>query len=118
MLSAGSHPDSPGQVLGAVCRRQTEGGFDICECVCAHEHEVRRLVNLLRQPQSYCTDAERLQELAGPSGDTAISITMSLMAWRVIAVILFLLRPPILRGSNLPGKLSYNGEDPPTPPVD
>ncbi|XP_072663169.1 small integral membrane protein 14 isoform X2 [Canis lupus baileyi] len=81
-----------------------EGGFDPCECVCSHEHAMRRLINLLRQSQSYCTDTECLQELPGPSGDNGISITMILMAWMVIAVILFLLRPPNLRGSNLTGK--------------
>uniref|UniRef100_A0A8D1DN35 Small integral membrane protein 14 n=1 Tax=Sus scrofa TaxID=9823 RepID=A0A8D1DN35_PIG len=81
-----------------------EGGFDPCECVCSHEHAMRRLINLLRQSQSYCTDTECLQELPGPSSDNGISITMILMAWMVIAVILFLLRPPNLRGSNLTGK--------------
>ncbi|XP_035570385.1 small integral membrane protein 14 isoform X5 [Canis lupus familiaris] len=39
-----------------------EGGFDPCECVCSHEHAMRRLINLLRQSQSYCTDTECLQE--------------------------------------------------------
>nr|KAF6502738.1 small integral membrane protein 14 [Molossus molossus] len=23
-----------------------EGGFDPCECVCSHEHAMRRLINL------------------------------------------------------------------------
>ncbi|XP_023387936.1 small integral membrane protein 14 isoform X1 [Pteropus alecto] len=97
-----------------------EGGFDPCECVCSHEHAMRRLINLLRQSQSYCTDTECLQELPGPSVDNGISITMILMAWMVIAVILFLLRPPNLRGSNLTGKPTspHNGQDPPAPPVD
>uniref|UniRef100_A0A8D1VIN5 Small integral membrane protein 14 n=1 Tax=Sus scrofa TaxID=9823 RepID=A0A8D1VIN5_PIG len=56
----------------------------------------------------------------GPSSDNGISITMILMAWMVIAVILFLLRPPNLRGSNLTGKPTspHNGQDPPAPPVD
>uniref|UniRef100_A0AAY4A4N8 Small integral membrane protein 14 n=1 Tax=Denticeps clupeoides TaxID=299321 RepID=A0AAY4A4N8_9TELE len=40
-----------------------EGGFDPCECVCSHEHAMRRLINLLRQSQSYCTDTECLQEM-------------------------------------------------------
>ncbi|XP_012609379.1 small integral membrane protein 14 isoform X2 [Microcebus murinus] len=97
-----------------------EGGFDPCECVCSHEHAMRRLINLLRQSQSYCTDTECLQELPGPSGDNGISVTMILMAWMVIAVILFLLRPPNLRGSILSGKptSANNGQDPPAPPVD
>uniref|UniRef100_A0A2K5F322 Small integral membrane protein 14 n=1 Tax=Aotus nancymaae TaxID=37293 RepID=A0A2K5F322_AOTNA len=80
-----------------------EGGFDPCECVCSHEHAMRRLINL-----------------PGPSGDNGISVTMILVAWMVIALILFLLRPPNLRGSNLPGKPTspHNGQDPPAPPVD
>uniref|UniRef100_A0A8C6GTQ5 Small integral membrane protein 14 n=1 Tax=Mus spicilegus TaxID=10103 RepID=A0A8C6GTQ5_MUSSI len=114
-----------------------EGGFDPCECVCSHEHAMRRLINLLRQSQSYCTDTECLRELPGPSSDSGISITVILMAWMVIAVLLFLLRPPNLRGSSLPGKPSSphscrclllqvaksqckgdQGQDPPAPPVD
>ncbi|KAB0368434.1 hypothetical protein FD755_020200 [Muntiacus reevesi] len=27
-----------------------EGGFDPCECVCSHEHAMRRLINLYRGP--------------------------------------------------------------------
>uniref|UniRef100_A0A8C4QH85 Small integral membrane protein 14 n=1 Tax=Eptatretus burgeri TaxID=7764 RepID=A0A8C4QH85_EPTBU len=26
-----------------------EGGFDPCECICSHEHAMRRLLNLVRQ---------------------------------------------------------------------
>ncbi|XP_067387302.1 small integral membrane protein 14 [Emydura macquarii macquarii] len=99
-----------------------EGGFDPCECICSHEHAMRRLINLLRQSQSYCTDTECLQELPGPnsSGDNGISITMIMMAWVVIALILFLLRPTNLRGSNMAGKPTspHNGQEPPAPPVD
>lgn len=97
-----------------------EGGFDPCECICSHEHAMRRLINLLRQSQSYCTDTECLRELPGPSSDSGISITVILMAWMVIAVLLFLLRPSNLRGSRLSGKPSspHSGQDPPAPPVD
>ncbi|TFK14855.1 syntaxin-binding protein 3 [Platysternon megacephalum] len=99
-----------------------EGGFDPCECICSHEHAMRRLINLLRQSQSYCTDTECLQELPGPnsSGDNGISIAMIMMAWVVIALVLFLLRPTNLRGSNMAGKPAspHNGQEPPAPPVD
>uniref|UniRef100_A0A803VBB0 Small integral membrane protein 14 n=1 Tax=Ficedula albicollis TaxID=59894 RepID=A0A803VBB0_FICAL len=83
-----------------------EGGFDPCECICSHEHAMRRLINLLRQSQSYCTDTECLQELPGPnsSSDNGISFAMIMMAWVVIALVLFLLRPSNLRGSNTAGK--------------
>ncbi|NWU74871.1 small integral membrane protein 14 [Myiozetetes cayanensis] len=99
-----------------------EGGFDPCECICSHEHAMRRLINLLRQSQSYCTDTECLQELPGPnsSSDSGISFAMIMMAWVVIALVLFLLRPNNLRGSNTAGKPTsqHNGQEPPAPPVD
>ena len=42
-----------------------DGGFDPCECIFNHEMAMRRLLSLLRQSQSYCTDNEctvRLEE--------------------------------------------------------
>ncbi|KAM4672816.1 small integral membrane protein 14 isoform 1-T1 [Amazona ochrocephala] len=105
-----------------IQRTMAEGGFDPCECICSHEHAMRRLINLLRQSQSYCTDTECLQELPGPnsSGDNGISFAMIIMAWVVIALVLFLLRPSNLRGSNTAGKPAspHNGQEPPAPPVD
>ena len=97
-----------------------EGEFDPCECVHSHGHAMRGLTNLLWQTQSYCTDTECRRELPGPSSDSSASITVMLMAWMVIAVLLFLLRPPRLRGSSLPGKpfSPHSGQDPPAPPVD
>nr|XP_034968912.1 small integral membrane protein 14 isoform X2 [Zootoca vivipara] len=76
-----------------------EGGFDPCECICSHEHAMRRLINLLRQSQSYCTDTECLQELPGPnpSADNDISVTMIMVGWLVLALVLFLMRPANLR---------------------
>ncbi|XP_074085707.1 small integral membrane protein 14 [Macrotis lagotis] len=99
-----------------------EGGFDPCECVCSHEHAMRRLINLLRQSQSYCTDTECLQELPGPNSsvDPGLSVTMIIMFWVAIAMVLFLMRPFNLRGSIIAGKPTspHNGQDPPAPPVD
>lgn len=34
------------------------GGFDPCECAFSQEAAMRRLLSLLRQSQSYCTDTE------------------------------------------------------------
>ncbi|XP_076868628.1 small integral membrane protein 14 [Brachyhypopomus gauderio] len=101
-----------------------EGGFDPCECICSQEHAMRRLLNLLRQSQSYCTDTECLQELPGPGtpagGD--LTLPMIIMGWMVLALLLFLLRPSSLRGprvSSKPTSPSTNhGRDPPSPPVD
>ena len=38
-----------------------DGGFDPCECIFNHEMAMRRLLSLLRQSQSYCTDNECVQ---------------------------------------------------------
>ncbi|XP_029008269.1 small integral membrane protein 14 [Betta splendens] len=103
-----------------------EGGFDPCECVCTQEYAMRRLINLLRQSQSYCTDSECPQELPGPggqiSGGNDLTLPMVLMGWVVLALVLFLLRPSSLRGPRLTGKHigphNSNGREPPAPPVD
>ncbi|KAL4640344.1 small integral membrane protein 14 [Arapaima gigas] len=101
-----------------------EGGFDPCECICSHEHAMRRLINLLRQSQSYCTDTECLQELPGPGASTGgdFTVPMIIVGWMVLALILFLLRPASLRGSGAagkpPGPPSNQGREPPAPPVD
>ncbi|KAG9342440.1 hypothetical protein JZ751_016442 [Albula glossodonta] len=90
-----------------------EGGFDPCECICSHEHAMRRLINLLRQSQSYCTDTECLQEMPGPSSSEAgdLTVPMIMMAWVVLALVLFLFRPASLRGPGATGKPGspYNG---------
>ncbi|XP_041067128.1 small integral membrane protein 14 [Cetorhinus maximus] len=101
-----------------------EGGYDPCECICSHEHAMRRLINLLRQSQSYCTDNECLQELPGPnaSSDGGITLSMIMMAWIIIALVLFLMRPASLRGYQTGGKShgpqNNPRQDPPAPPVD
>ncbi|XDV14936.1 hypothetical protein PO909_015100 [Leuciscus waleckii] len=85
-----------------------EGGYDPCECICSHEHAMRRLINLLRQSQSYCTDTECLQEIPGPSSSVEgdITLPMIIMGWLVLALVIFMLRPASLRGSSSSGKPS------------
>ncbi|KAM9793113.1 small integral membrane protein 14 [Neosynchiropus ocellatus] len=103
-----------------------EGGFDPCECVCSHEHAMRRLINLLRQAQSYCTDTECLLELPGPSGSGGaggdFSFPMIVMGWMVLALLLFLLRPSSLRRPRIAAKPTgpdnSDQREPPAPPVD
>ncbi|XP_031672327.1 small integral membrane protein 14 isoform X3 [Oncorhynchus kisutch] len=82
-----------------------EGGFDPCECICTQEHAMRRLISLLRQSQSYCTDTECPQDLPGPSGSVGggdLTVPVVLMGWMVLVLLLFLLRPNSLRGSPAP----------------
>ncbi|XP_077333747.1 small integral membrane protein 14 [Lithobates pipiens] len=103
-----------------------EGNFDPCECICSHNYAMRRLISLLRQSQSYCTDTECLQELPGPnsssSSDGGFNVAMIVMAWLVIGFTLFLLRPRSLRGARATGKPTSPHNDPshepPAPPVD
>ncbi|ESN99742.1 hypothetical protein HELRODRAFT_185806 [Helobdella robusta] len=101
-----------------------DGNFDPCECVWSHDAAMRRLLNLLRNSQSYCTENECIQDLPGPSSDMSSSfygfsmMTMMIIGWLVVATALFLLRPPSLRRSN-DGKPRNQGEpgnqDPPPP---
>ncbi|XP_026126128.1 small integral membrane protein 14 [Carassius auratus] len=102
-----------------------EGGFDPCECICSHEHAMRRLISLLRQSQSYCTDTECLQDMPGPSSSVEgdITVPMIIMGWLVLALMLFLIRPASMRGPSASSKPSgprgNPGRDPPAaPPVD
>ncbi|KAL3067023.1 small integral membrane protein 14 [Trematomus bernacchii] len=103
-----------------------EGGFDPCECICTHEHAMRRLINLLRQSQSYCTDTDCPQELPAPGGSVGgggeLTLPLVLMGWAVVALLLFLMRPSSLRRSRPTGKASgpHNSDrrEPPAPPVD
>ncbi|XP_020497567.1 small integral membrane protein 14 [Labrus bergylta] len=103
-----------------------EGGFDPCECICSHEYAMRRLINLLRHSQSYCTDTECPQELPGPSGSVGgggeLTLPMMVVGWMVLALVLFLLRPSSLRGSRQTdkptGPHNRDRREPPAPPVD
>ncbi|PFX18365.1 small integral membrane protein 14-like [Stylophora pistillata] len=97
--------------------------FDPCECICSHEGAMRRLISLLRSSQSYCTDNQCLQELPGPQGNdtggdshTAFYI---MIAWLIIAFVLYLLRPQSMRqGPEKPSRSDRGpGPQPPAPPV-
>ncbi|TRY76120.1 hypothetical protein DNTS_010239 [Danionella cerebrum] len=83
-----------------------EGGFDPCECICSHEHAMKRLINLLRQSQSYCTDTECLQEMPGPNSSVEgdLTLPMIIMGWVILAFVLFVFRPASLRGPSANGK--------------
>nr|XP_020457801.1 small integral membrane protein 14 [Monopterus albus] len=103
-----------------------EGGFDPCECICNQEYAMRRLINLLRQSQSYCTDTECPQELPGPGGPVGgggdLTLPMVLIGWVVVALVLFLMRPSSRRDPHSTGKPTgphnSEGREPPAPPID
>jgi len=78
------------------------GGFDPCECIFSQEFALRRLLSLLRNSQSYCTDNECYQDqLPGPlpsSSSNDFSMWLFTIAWVIVAAVLFMMRPS--RGRN------------------
>jgi len=98
-----------------------DGGFDPCECIWNHENNMQRLMNLLRNSQSYCTENECVQELPGPNGEPmsgGMSMMLMMMGWLVVATALFLLRPNSLRdrGDRKPSRPNGGNDDAPPPP--
>jgi len=100
--------------------------FDPCECVWNHEMAMQRLMNLLRNSQSYCTDNECIQELPGPNSDPSgaggfSTMMMMMIGWLVIATALFLLRPSSMRrqtSNEKPAPMGGGGNgEPPAPSV-
>jgi len=90
--------------------------FDPCECIFNHEMAMRRLLSLLRSSQSYCQDNECQDgALPGPGESTGPdnSFLMMTMAWVVLAVTLYFLRPNSLRNdtNGKPSNGNNNGGD-------
>lgn len=101
-----------------------DDNMDICECIWSHELAMRRLLSLLRQSQSHCTETECIDEFTGlPSAplSESNSFVMMAMLWMVVALVLFLLRPRNLRNNSPDPKPRNNESDnndgrPPLPP--
>eukprot|EP00118_Oscarella_pearsei_P003057 m.12735 g.12735 ORF g.12735 m.12735 type:complete len:105 (+) comp24259_c0_seq2:68-382(+) len=99
------------------------GGWDPCECICSHEGAMRRLLSLLRQAQSSCTDNQCFGTVPNPAGsdggDGGMTVWALLILWLIIAILLYLFRPASMR--QRAGKPIGNDEDleprPPAPPV-
>ncbi|XP_071946337.1 small integral membrane protein 14-like [Antedon mediterranea] len=91
-----------------------EGGYDPCECIWSREGAMRRLISLLRNSQTTCTENECMN-LQAPEGDGGYSFMMLMMGWIVLAVVLFLMRPNSMRnrGDDKPRNIS----PPPPPPA-
>ncbi|KAB7498533.1 Small integral membrane protein 14, partial [Armadillidium nasatum] len=98
-----------------------DSGFDPCECVWSHEMAMRRLLSILRQSQSHCTDNECFNELPGPNvsqGTLGNDTMMFALLWVALALGLFFLRPSSLRGvtDGKPSNNSQGRDNPPPPP--
>jgi len=104
-----------------------DGGMDPCECVWNHEMAMQRLMNLLRNSQTSCTDSECIQDGPLPGDPSAAGggfnmMMIMMIGWIIIATALFLLRPATMRRSldEKPAANRDNGgsdSHPPAPPI-
>jgi hypothetical protein len=100
------------------------GDMDPCECVWSHELATRRIINMVRQTQDYCTDNECFTETPGAQGPNAGgndgNMAMFFIGlWFMIALVLYFMRP---RTSLPPSKARGSDDagpshDPPAPGV-
>ncbi|CAH1711846.1 uncharacterized protein C34C12.4 [Aphis gossypii] len=101
---------------------------DPCECFWNHELSMQRLLSLLRQSQSACTDIdclEPVQRLDGPLSSNSEDTNFILLTgiWVVMALVLYFMRPnqPRTQEETIK-KLPFGGsdnsgpDDPPSPP--
>lgn len=102
-----------------------EGGFDACECIFSQEAAMRRLLSMLRNSQTSCTDSDCTQDFTGPDGVGGLfggsnMMYTIMMMWAVAAVALFFMRPASMRRGGdrkpPPDTDSNSGNDP-APPV-
>ncbi|XP_029053225.1 small integral membrane protein 14 [Osmia bicornis bicornis] len=97
--------------------------FDLCECIWSHELAMQRLLSILRQSQSYCTDNEcfsvsRLPEPSAVPTSSNFYMTCLIIAFMVL---MHVLRPNSLRrlrNNNVKDRDNErdSSDDPPAPP--
>ncbi|XP_055320993.1 uncharacterized protein C34C12.4 [Sitodiplosis mosellana] len=90
--------------------------MDECACFWSHEFAMRRLLALLRQGQTHCTDTECFDLPVMPNGQRAAEDGGNFMFMSILlicAVILYLFRPNSLRRS-----IQGNQDKAPRPPSD
>ncbi|XP_046965480.1 small integral membrane protein 14 [Vanessa cardui] len=95
--------------------------MDPCECLWNHELAMRRLISLLRQGQSYCTDNECLDEqMPGlPRPESAGNSFLVMFLMMALAVAMYMMRPRRNQiedaAKPMPNSQDRDGA-PPTPP--
>ncbi|XP_019866928.2 small integral membrane protein 14 [Aethina tumida] len=94
-------------------------GVDPCECIWGHEMAMRRLLNLLRNSQSYCTDTTCFDD--GTTPNTGQNDNFMLMGLMFVAALLLCYFRPTSQRVNDSLTKPNNGNDsngsPPTPPA-
>ncbi|KAJ8952816.1 hypothetical protein NQ318_008137 [Aromia moschata] len=91
------------------------GGFDPCECIWGHEMAMRRLLNVLRNSQTICTDGECLVDDATPPRQSNPDQVLLMSIIFVTLLFLYFFRPRSQRFQD-PPKPSKTENNPPNPP--
>ncbi|KAJ8725860.1 hypothetical protein PYW08_004043 [Mythimna loreyi] len=94
--------------------------MDPCECLWNHELAMRRLISLLRQGQSYCTDTDCLETMPNlPQPESSANSFMVMFLMMALALAMYAMRPRRNQIQDA-AKPSRNSQDhdgaPPTPP--
>ncbi|KAK9889791.1 hypothetical protein WA026_007168 [Henosepilachna vigintioctopunctata] len=92
--------------------------MDPCECVWDHENAMRRLLNLLRNTQSVCTDTECFEE-GTPGAVSGCENALILSLIMTVSLFLYFFRPRTERTleDNKPVHQDTNGAPPNPPPT-
>uniref|UniRef100_A0A914NJM5 Small integral membrane protein 14 n=1 Tax=Meloidogyne incognita TaxID=6306 RepID=A0A914NJM5_MELIC len=100
--------------------------MDPCECFFNHESLMRRILSILRDSQTDCTDTECTTGTGDPSC-AGSNMMLIAMAWGLFAMMMFFMRPASMRsgGSNTeeqsegkPSVSSSSDNNQPPPPGD
>ncbi|XP_018319678.1 small integral membrane protein 14 [Agrilus planipennis] len=94
-----------------------EGNMDPCECI-GHEMAMRRLLNLLRQTQSYCTNSECFQDVVSPGNPNQDNSFILFGLFLAFATLMYFLRPrnTLERSIKPSTNNDHDGSPPPNPP--
>jgi len=94
--------------------------FDPCECVFNQFGSMQRLLSMMREGQSYCTDTECMDPPLSGNSEGMDGSMMIVALWMVLAMILFLVRPSSTRTVEpqveKPSNAISNDDDQPPPP--
>jgi len=102
--------------------------FDPCECVYSQDSAMQRLLTMLRDGQSYCTDSECMEPPMSGNANPGDSTMLLMALWMIVAVALFFMRPDSARRSQDPTDATQekaaaaigtnnNNNNPPPPPA-
>ncbi|KAL1490957.1 hypothetical protein ABEB36_011626 [Hypothenemus hampei] len=93
-------------------------GFDPCECIWDHEMAMRRLLNILRNSQNLCTDAECFEPGPGAPGSVQTENFYFFSIAIGIALLLYFFRPRLQANDSLkPDNGNNSNNTPPAPPI-